>query len=1046
MSKKRRRRASQTRLEPPSLDSTVPQVKDRRITGAISSYRGYRLQALYALSRLLSSPSHVMHPECIEDLSILADGRLLEAVQVKALESPLALSDLDPGSPGSFFKSAAARSAIGSTETLTIATFGPLGKELSAFASGDEGTRLSVQSKLVGFGIAADAVDRILPRLRFEVVDEATLRRQLTTQLRETVGGIDPEVAFDLLTLWLYLRSEERAQLSAADVRDRLLAIGEFLADRVAHHAEWFTSIVPIADPETSPPDPGELAEEFYRGVAVRYEHVVAGLAVDRPTRIAEIEESFAAERIVIVHSASGQGKTTLAYQFMRHLPDAWRFSVRVVENRSHALAVARAIAGHARAMDLPLVVHLDVGPRDTDWPTLARELAASPQIRVLVTIREEDWRRSTETWTFPSRDVDPTFSQDEAAAIYEGLRARFADAPPTFAEAWSRFGRAGPLLEFVHLVTQRQDLPGRLHDQIEGIRSTFADEAPAVIAFLRYVSVATESGTRAHVRPLADLARLRDPGYVLNRLEREYLIRLSEDRAVAGGLHPVRSRLVADLLTDPDLQSRSRVIVEALPAITEEDLEAVLLHALDVGPDARDEVLAGVYRLRPRTWTGIANVGRALRWRGIADYAENHRELIEDADPGRTGSWSVMLRSDIAEAMPGSTEEIWETMLRIANPSAERRAAGEQLRGRQRPGREAFGLLRRWLDDVELPVERPMSTEWASVGEVLFFAQYLGAGAHLVSRVDPEWLDEAVANAPISDLAALSLGLGQLGSDWRSNQQQRLIEAYRVSTQGIRFSDDGAVVKVDFIHGVPPRRDVTISAIAEAGGGTREAVSRLELLRQLLPDRERYASQGCGHRMIDAVPDDTAKNIERRRLPPRWLTSANATFRGYVERWWRMPSWSSYTAKMLEDREFICERLERVTAALIRYHRRRTGGISPTDLSGDDLMEFSNRLSVQHLLPTPAVDPWGFVDEGGIQAGRSNDKDGGTYGLALVAYDGYYRSHRDLVRSLTNFAQQAPTAMAISAALGRAPADDREAARVRIENAGATWRPAACR
>jgi hypothetical protein len=836
----------------PSDGPTDPSV-DRRIKGAISSYRGYRLQALYGLSRLLTSPSGVVHPESIEDLSILDAGQLIEAVQVKALASPLTLSDLDPGGQGSFFQSAATRFALGGAETLTVATIGPLGTELAAVASGDLGAKSTLRSKLIGYGIAPDAVDSIVARLRFDVVAEVEIKSRLTSQLRDSIAGFDPDVAFDLLTLWLYLRSEQRVPLSAAQVRDRLLGIGEFLADRATHHAEWFTTIVPIADAAISESDRARLADEFYQGVAVRYEHVAAGLAVERTSRIAEIDEGFAVERVVIVHSASGQGKTTLAYEYMSRLPEAWRFAVRAIEDRTDALRIARAIAGHAHAMDLPLFVHVDVNPRDTEWSTLVRELVASPQVRVLVTIREEDWRRSSETWSFPSHDVDPALSRDEASDIYDGLRTRFPDAPPTFAEAWHRFGGAGPLLEFVHLVTQRQDLAGRLRDQIQGVRTAFGEEALGVVAFLRYVSVATASGARARVRPLADLAGLRDPAYVVERLEREYLIRLTDDRSIAAGLHPVRSRILADLLTDPELQPRSEVVAALLPAIPEEDLETVLLDALEAEPEGRDIVLAGTSRLAPRTWTGVANVGRALRWRGIADYAEAHRSLIEEADPGRMGTWAVHLRGDIADAMPGTTEELWETIARIGEWSEERVADLALLRSRQRPGREAFELLRVWLDQVEPPSAPPGPTEWASVGEVLFFAQYLEAGARLIDCLEAKWLDEAVADAPIEDLADLSFGLGGLGLEWRSRHRASLADAYRSAVQGIGFEDDGNRLRIDFVNAGSASAEAR--ATSKTGNWNREAVARLDLLRRLFPDRERYASQGWGHRTIDEAP-----------------------------------------------------------------------------------------------------------------------------------------------------------------------------------------------
>src|SRR6476469_7540629 len=77
------------------------------IADATPAYRGYRLQALYVLYRILTSDSSrelVFHPEGKEDLSILdSHGTLLEICQVKAYSSNLILSDFKPDKSDSFF-------------------------------------------------------------------------------------------------------------------------------------------------------------------------------------------------------------------------------------------------------------------------------------------------------------------------------------------------------------------------------------------------------------------------------------------------------------------------------------------------------------------------------------------------------------------------------------------------------------------------------------------------------------------------------------------------------------------------------------------------------------------------------------------------------------------------------------------------------------------------------------------------------------------------------------------------------------------------------
>ena len=76
--------------------------------GAKAALQGYRLQALYILSRILSSgdpQDFVFQPEGVEDLAIFAiSGELIEVIQVKAYGDNLTLSRFEPEKEFSFFR------------------------------------------------------------------------------------------------------------------------------------------------------------------------------------------------------------------------------------------------------------------------------------------------------------------------------------------------------------------------------------------------------------------------------------------------------------------------------------------------------------------------------------------------------------------------------------------------------------------------------------------------------------------------------------------------------------------------------------------------------------------------------------------------------------------------------------------------------------------------------------------------------------------------------------------------------------------------------
>lgn len=1029
----RRPEAGQVAPEPGETD-------DPRVVGAVSAYRGYRRQALYALYRLLSlTDLDRLQPEGVEDLSIESGGALVEVLQVKSLAAELALSHLDPDRPGSFLQAAAQRFRNGGDERLLLVSFGPLGPELTGIRDRNSRDIESVVRKLERMGIERRAAEDVLRRLEVQVVSEEVVFAAVMERLHVLLTGVDADAAFGLLTFWMYLQSERRETITVADTRERIQAVGRFLSAAHARHEEWFVTIVPIEDVEITAQRRSLLEAEFYQGVSVRYEHVAAGLAVERSSLLDAIDRGFEREHVVVVHAASGQGKTTLAYQYLSLLPSSWRFRIAAVPDRFHALQIAAALEGHASAVGLPVYVHLDVAPQDSEWPSVVREISTNEHIRVLVTIREEDWRRSTDLATLRFSDVDPTLSEGEARAIFSSLQGRFPDAPPTFEEAWARFGANGPLLEFVHLVTQRQELRDRLSEQVARLRSQAAVDGNSIIDFLRLASVVGANDARSELRTLAELVGLGDPAFAVAQLEREYLLRVSDDGRLVAGLHPIRSRILADLLTDPALAPLGEQLVAAVPVVAESDLETFMLGALSNIVVASHGLLAAALERQIASWTGFAGIGRALRWRGIAEYAERHRALIEEVDPDHMGRWSVMLDSDVAGAMPGGTRGMWETLAANLPNATGARDAVLGFQERQAPVAEAFAALRGWVERATKPSVPTTSLDWSAFAEMRFFATRMG----VVLRPDwfgPQALDTALETASLDALGDLSVSLAEaspkvpadeVGGAWLDRHRGTLIDRYRRAVQAVALTDDGETIGIDFLMGVRSQEDLSgRHADRDANG---EAVIRVELLRRLIPDRGFYAAQGWGHRVPGLGFDGTQKRIPRQSLPCLWLTSANATFRGYVERWWRPTSWSSYRETLKEWRHESCSRLEVLSRSLERSLRGATA--SPLDgiTSEAWFQSWQSGLNSEALLPLDAVDPFGFVDESSLLAREGRDAISAG-GLALEPYLGLIKTRRELARALGNFADQAPKAIALSVALSRASASDRAAV---LEKAG---------
>jgi hypothetical protein len=492
------------------------------LSDATHAYRGYRRQALYALFRVFEtgSAAHlIFQPEGEEDLSICdTANNLIDVVQVKSYASNLTLSDFKPDKKDSFFYRVAQLSQAYAGLRITIASFGPIGPELLQALSTGGRDRQWVAHKLSEHGYLPEAdAQALLGNIRITKVDEAALTQSVYSTLRHSLAGVDPEAAFELLHYWLFICSERKTKITRQDVIDRVNRVGKFTAERAAHYNQWFTTIAPIEDHALTDEARQELANEFYLGISTHYDHILADLDVVRAAKLAKMAEAFETTRVVIVHGASGQGKTTLALRYLRdYFPSQWRFQVKLIEDKQHALSIATALVGHADAIDIPMAVYLDVSASDRDWPDLVKQLAVHRNIRLLVTIREEDFNRASVTGaTMPFSAVNLTFDEPEARELYESLGQRQVSGQfLSFEEAWRKFGGDGPLMEFVYLVTQGNLLYERLWGQV----ARLADDARTgtlqsnELALLRLVSVASAFDARLRVKPLVESVGLSAP------------------------------------------------------------------------------------------------------------------------------------------------------------------------------------------------------------------------------------------------------------------------------------------------------------------------------------------------------------------------------------------------------------------------------------------------------------------------------------------------------------------------------------------------------
>jgi hypothetical protein len=1016
-------------------------------TGAPAALRGYRLQALYILDRILDPQvrdSIVFHPEGGEDLDIWeGTERLQEVVQVKSYPS-LTLSDLSSNEDNSFFKRIVQYIHQVDTPTVRLINFGTIGPELLKAWKGNQKQRDSVAKKLRLSGFSETDIQAIFTHIQIISVDETEMRERIAARLKDMISGIHPNSAFDLLTMWLYLVSERRISITRQDLIQRLTVDSRALSEQFAYHQEWFTSIVPFEEIEFDQEQLVKLGKEFYMGVSTRYEHVLADLDFRRERKLDEIKKAFEQSKVVIIHAASGQGKTTIAYRYLREAyPTHWRFRIELIKDRQHVLSIVRALSGFANMMQNPIAVYIDVSPRDTDWPDLVQRLATYPYLHVLVTIREEDLQRANISGAdFFYSSVQLEFDELEAREIFVRAPSQFSQRFLDFDEAWKKFYQGGPLLEFVYLLTQTSTLRDRLQTQINRIRDEVqGNKRPAdEIQLLRLVALASSFESRIHLPSLVKGLSLPDPTRTLELLEHEYLIRRSPDGFFIEGLHPVRSRIMLDILIDAVLAPWRDTAIQVLPLLNEDDLENFLLHIVIEQPTDSAIVLDKAQQHPWSSWTAIAAVLRVLQWVDIHAYIDEHIPLFREAYEEFRQAWWLVLNLDVA----GVAGDVTNDFLDVFGHTIpfERRERMKAIQSRQASKENIFQRTRTWLHSLPVITHPPSSVkEWASLAELWFWLARFDIPQREKYTVPNDVLDSVVTELDLSLLADISLALYTFDpifhADWIERHKTTLYSRLAYEYQIIALEENERMLKIHFLLSEELNNKTKSQGSERVKSKTihEHTIRRISFIRRLFPTYESYGSQGYGHNfgsMISLPVDETHKEgVKVEAFHPHWLLRLNIIAHGLGRLLFRTTTWEEYVSLIISIRQKIVTSLSQLSNALRKYHQQTKNGksdIFDKTIDSPLWMECRDATANLPLLPKSAVDAWGYAGESQSETINRQSEHSVLvpHALAMQKYHPYHKSE-DYYKSINNFFQQALDIMVTNVTTAHLSIQERE-------------------
>jgi hypothetical protein len=1021
------------------------------------TYRGYRKQALYALFRILTDTDadrRLYKPESAEDIGVYnASGLLLEAVQVKDLSQGLSLSALKPHSPDGFFARLRARRVEHPDCISMIATYGPLGGELDCALNGDEAQLNAITKKLCAKWNENDGIAKLteteahdlVASLSGHIVDlsEDNLTRQINKALEETEVGGDLKTAIDLFTCWIYSASEKHETLTKQSLFEELHLIGQYLANLRDGSRHWMTSIKPLLEAGIQREEHERLQMEYCHGVQARWTHIAADLDVPRKGKLSEIHDQFAQHKIVVIHGASGQGKSSLGLRYMKdYWSDHTRFQINLKDGRSEIPAIANALRAHIKQLNLDAIAWVDVAPTDSGWVDLLRELADA-NVKVLVAVREEDLQRAgLRDDQFDLGQVSLGFlNSEEAEAIYDGLPDAKRHSP-TFIDAWARFNRSkgGPLLEFTHFLTQGKTLSEKIQGQIQRLTNEAESDRPEAtvtkkhIRALALAAMANSVGCRVSEALLRQAAELGEYGNPFALLEAEFFLRVGEDGTIAG-LHILRSTAILDALICGNRDRLTDLITSTLPLVLDGDVETFLEIIFSRYSEASNSLSAAIDSLVLRNWEQTGGICRALVWYGISEHERENHEKLNSLVEEWGSSWLLMCDSFVGggENAVRNLRETFKSVNKTELPWIE-----------LSPMDRIFVPLGLWLAKIHAPQSNPITEgDWFGIADLMHWIatrKISGSITDKLTYIADQALPQGLGLLTTSRFVLARYEWDRASfSAWHASASEHLADLFLSETGSLHLIDDGESVTVFFL--VPDADGES----AETRIG--ELAGRLcNQLRYLYPHRKRFITKDFGGGLAKEIlgHNPWEKDIPVENLPNQWVTSTNALFLALVDyRHHRCATWQEYIEEILHRRENAIFCFRKLYKTWEKFLAEKTFKKTIIDLFLASELPQLSKIANAPMLPKIAVDELGLSSE--TQASNYLDPNSHkNIHSSFALHNDWGKLVNDYFFGITCCSQQAEKVILAAASIkttGHAPLDnDGNGGRLFLFNLRSAW------
>lgn len=938
--------------------------------GAQAAWKGFSSQTLYIASRIITdTDDNCYYPEDIEDLVVKKDGKVIEAIQVKNIVADLTISSLastksSVSGEGFFKRVCSLHAEYPIFDKVKVVYFGSLGAELNGLINKNKVHCDSIKKKLIeNHKLSDDNASWLISSLIFEKADISKLEQIIHAQVKEYVETMAaPEIAKSLLIQHVSDLSKSKGFISKKSWREQIHKIGIDLSSVDGYFKVYNKSLIRLSELSSDKKE-NELKHEFEQGISTHPDHIRSNIDFRRKRWSDTIAASLKETNTVIVKGVSGQGKTAICYRYLLdNYPEELIFCVRHISSTQQAENLVSALSGISKHTQ-NLVVYIDVNPGETNWALLVQELIMRKvNFPILVSIRDEDFNLTPVNGSmFAYKLIEVQLTEDEGRLIYNHNTFLIPHSEHrTFEEAWSSFGGKGPLIEFTYFLTNNQTLKERLQGQIN---SLLLERVPdAWFDILKVVCLAGKIGGAVYTSKLKRTINCDTFSSAIQRFTDEYLIKEKDDKSYIEALHPIRAKILDELLTKLTANEPVETLLNCITCINAPNVQYLLMEFFTEN-DYSKETIARLPSVVQNDWVSFAGTIKAMLWIDTKRYYENNRHVVSNLIKDKGKGWLPLMPLDIS-GLIRPNELILE---KIAKDGVITGIDNQAILKTIENIKESLSSIHidfESTDSFILTSAIPDShvendDDCDALGYSLFWLAKRNCILQQLELSEISW--NSLSNADFQLCANAVRGLFEHTSlvNEYNRLKDSLLNRFLTEYCTVVFTESQEDVICKF---VPPVFINDKDSTVQENFNHYWKIKALDIIQQIYPQKEYIEIELLGIDLLGDLgiePLDYKVRIHKSNRNDRWITEINSWFISRVYYAYRPTNWSEYVSKIEEIRKVSNTLVEDAIQCVDYLYKKQFLSKERWAKVNSGIKRLNSLTSNDILLPTTVVDKY---------------------------------------------------------------------------------------